>query len=50
MGDGALAAVAAFDPAGWTMVHFRLWRTPPATASDAVQIYAVGHVSLPKER
>jgi Domain of unknown function (DUF4865) len=48
--DGALAAVAAFDPTTWAMVQFRLWRTPPATPGDAVQLYAVGHVSLPGER
>jgi hypothetical protein len=46
--EGALAAVAAFDPTDWMMVQFRLWRTPPARASDAGQVYAVGHVSLPK--
>lgn len=44
--DGALAAVAAFDPTGWTMVRFRLWRTS-AAANNAGQAYAVGHVSLP---
>ncbi|WP_429809128.1 DUF4865 family protein [Ensifer sp. B1-9] len=45
---GALAAVAAFDPTGWTMVRFRLWETPPTTERDTVQTYTVGHISLPK--
>jgi len=49
MHDGALASVAAFDPTSWTMMRFRLWRTPPATTNDATQTYAVGHVSLPKQ-
>lgn len=46
--DGALAAVAAFDPTGWTRVRLRLWRAPrPAPAGDGAQHYAVGHVSRP---
>ena len=47
---GALAAVTGFDPTGWTMVQFRLWRSLPAADADTIQIYAVGHVSLPKQR
>ena len=47
--NGALASVAAFDPTSWTMVQFRLWRTPPATTNDTTQVYSVGHVSLPKQ-
>ncbi len=48
--DGALAAVTGFDPTAWTMVRFQLWRTSAAAAKSAGQAYAVGHVSLPKER
>lgn len=48
VGEGALAAVAAFDPSAWTMVRFQLWRTPPAAPGEGAQLYAVGHVSLPK--
>lgn len=44
---GALAAVTGFDPGGWTIVRFRLWRTPPQAEGDGFQLYAVGHVSLP---
>ena len=45
--QGALAAVAGFDPTGWTLVRFRLWRERPAPTGATGQIYAVGHVSLP---
>jgi hypothetical protein len=45
--DGALAAVAAFSPAEWTVVRFQLWQTLPDRASPSAQTYAVGHVSLP---
>ncbi|MBK1839626.1 DUF4865 family protein [Azospirillum sp. YIM B02556] len=47
---GALAAVAAFDPTRWSMVHFTLWPKLPTLSTEAMQIYTVGHVSLPKER
>ncbi len=47
LADGACAAVAAFNPTDWTLVHFRLWRTPPATVGAGQQLYTVGHVSLP---
>lgn len=48
MADGALAAVSAFESAGWTRVRFRLW--PDAReglARDGGQVYRVGHVSQP---
>ncbi|MDR3518440.1 MAG: DUF4865 family protein [Azospirillaceae bacterium] len=47
---GALAAVAAFDPTGWTMLQFRLWRALPdgqERKAEGVQTYRVGHVSRP---
>jgi hypothetical protein len=47
---GAVAAVSAFDPTGWTWVKFRLWHALPAERQQAgkdVQTYAVGHISLP---
>ena len=42
----ALAAVAAFDPTGWTCVHFRLWSTVPDSIGQDTQVYSVGHLSL----
>ena len=45
---GALSAVAGFDPTSWTLVRFRLWHdVPPAVASESLQSYEVGHISLP---
>ncbi|WNJ93965.1 DUF4865 family protein [Bosea sp. 685] len=47
---GALAAVAAFDPTGWTWVKFRLWRALPKGRQQGakdLQTYEVGHMSLP---
>jgi hypothetical protein len=44
--QGALAAIAAFDPTKWLLVEFALWSTLPVTA-EAMQVYSVGHVSLP---
>lgn len=43
---GAVAAVSAFEPAGWTRVSFRLW-DDALPAPSAGQRYQVGHVSLP---
>jgi hypothetical protein len=44
----ALASVAAFEPAGWTEVRFRLWaELPPEELRTGVQAYNVGHLSLP---
>jgi len=43
---GAVAAINAFEPTGWTRVNFRLWSdTLPAHAAG--QRYQVGHVSQP---
>lgn len=42
---GALAAVSAYEPGGWSLVRFRLWRELPA--SPVQQTYAVGHMSVP---
>jgi hypothetical protein len=48
MADGALAAVSAFEPTGWTQVRFRLWPGVRADlAKDGGQVYRVGHVSQP---
>lgn len=44
--NGALAAIAAFDPTKWLLVEFSLWATLPTT-TEAMQVYTVGHVSLP---
>ncbi|HEX7815592.1 DUF4865 family protein [Dyella sp.] len=43
---GALAAVAAYEPTGWTAVRLRLWRERPSPAQWQ-QAYEVGHVSAP---
>jgi hypothetical protein len=44
--DGALASVAAYEPGGWSLVRFQLWRDQaPATSGE--QRYEVGHVSAP---
>jgi len=45
MSGGALAAVAGFDPTGWTAVRFRLWQAanPSGAGLDA---YQVGYLSL----
>lgn len=46
--SGALASISAFDPAHWTLLHFRLWRERrPELAGDNRQLYHVGHVSHP---
>jgi len=44
--EGALASVAAYEPGGWTLVRFQLWREQQA-ATSGTQAYAVGHVSAP---
>jgi hypothetical protein len=45
---GALAAISAFDPTGWTMLRFRLWRNAiDQPVSDTADIYQVGHISQP---
>ncbi|WP_426701844.1 DUF4865 family protein [Rhodanobacter sp. Col0626] len=48
MDRGALAAVSAFEPTGWTLLRFRLWPKPRADfAHGDRQAYSVGHVSQP---
>ncbi len=48
---GALAAVSAFDPTGWTLVRLRLWPDArDAVARTGVRAYRVGHVSQPGVR
>lgn len=45
---GALAAVSAFEPTGWTLLRFRLWPEARAdVAHEGRQAYRVGHVSQP---
>lgn len=45
---GALASVVAFEPTHWTLVRFRLLAEPPRDpARSGLQIYNVGHLSLP---
>lgn len=45
---GALAAVSAFDPTGWTLLRLRLWPdVHGAAARTGVRCYRVGHVSQP---
>ena len=45
---GALAAISACDPAGWTLLRLRLWPTlRPDLAHADRQLYRVGHVSQP---
>lgn len=45
---GALAAISAYDPTGWTLLRFRLWPELRAELPGANrQLYRVGHVSCP---
>lgn len=44
---GALAAISAFEPTGWTAMRFRLWRDIADVPDKEVDIYQVGHVSQP---
>ena len=46
---GAVAAIAAFDPTKWTMAKFTLWPGLPKLVTETMQLYTVGHVSLPKK-
>lgn len=49
LADGALAAVSAFEPTGWTLLRLRLWHElRPELAREGRQLYDVGHVSLPR--
>lgn len=43
---GALAAVSAFDPTGWTLLRLRLWPGAHGAIAGA-RHYRVGHVSQP---
>ncbi|TCU15738.1 DUF4865 family protein [Rhizobium sullae] len=43
---GVLALISAFEPSGWSLVRFTLYRDMPLI-SNGDQIYRVGHVSLP---
>lgn len=45
LAKGILAFVVGFEPASWSRVRFKLWRTPPVDPSVATQVYRVGHVS-----
>lgn len=44
---GAVAAVAAYDPATWTVVRFRLWADEGPEPTAGQYKYRVGHVSRP---
>lgn len=43
---GALASAVGFEPGGWSLVRFRLWRARPLDM-EGEQVYDVGHMSLP---
>jgi hypothetical protein len=45
---GALAAISAFDPTGWTLLRFRLRRESiQRPIGDDVDVYEIGHISQP---
>ena len=45
---GALAAISAFDPTGWTLLRLRLWRESiQRPIGDDVDVYEIGHISQP---
>jgi Domain of unknown function (DUF4865) len=45
---GAIAAISAFDPGGWTLLRFRLWRESiQRPVGDDVDVYEIGHISQP---
>ncbi|MBJ7311539.1 DUF4865 family protein [Rugamonas sp. CCM 8940] len=46
--DGAVAALACFDPSNWTLLRLRLWRGPRGDAVAGRQQYRVGYVALPR--
>ncbi len=46
--DGAVAALACFDPTSWTLLRLRLWRGPRSDAVAGRQQYRVGYVALPR--
>ncbi len=45
--QGALAAVAGFEPTSWSLVRFALWerQPPPSALAEQRHIYEVGHIS-----
>lgn len=43
----ALASIVAFDPAAWQVVRLDLWRVPPAELTPNIQLYRIGHLSMP---
>lgn len=44
--DGALTAVAAFEPTTWSLVRARFWKDRPAEPARAgTQIYVVGYLA-----
>ncbi|MCY0386640.1 DUF4865 family protein [Robbsia sp. Bb-Pol-6] len=46
--EGALYALSAFEPTGWTVVRFRLWRDATAShETGGAQVYEVAHLSNP---
>ncbi|NTF43187.1 DUF4865 family protein [Rhizobium rhizogenes] len=46
--EDVLASVVAFEPTRWTLVRFRLLANPPSDISaSSIQLYNVGHLSLP---
>lgn len=49
-GHGAVAAVSAFDPTGWTIMRLRLWRDAVHASSESMDVYRVGHVSQPSAK
>ena len=45
--NGALATVAAFDPASWQLLRLSLWKEPRSEDSSDTESYLVGRVSRP---
>jgi hypothetical protein len=41
----SVASVVGFEPTGWTVVRFRLWRDASDAGAFAGQAYDVGHVA-----
>jgi Domain of unknown function (DUF4865) len=45
---GAVAAISAFDPTGWTLLRLRLWRESiQRPIGDDMDVYEIGHISQP---
>jgi hypothetical protein len=48
LAQGALVAIAAFEPATWSLVRFRAWQSAqPLPQGGEVQAYQVLHISHP---